>query len=120
VPEVSHTYYLSFYEVMSAVCLVPQLWMFHQDKRVPPLLANFVILFAVHKLLVLCFWAAYPWVKGRSPANRGVQVVFDTLSLLILSDFLYFWARSKFYGYSDVVLDIEMPLSNLSEECALG
>lgn len=100
-------YYLSFYEVLSAVALIPQLWMFHHDKRVPPTLANFVIFVAAHQVLVLTFWACFPWVSGITPINRNIQMVFDGCSLLILSDFLYYWARSKWYGYDEVVLDLE-------------
>jgi len=104
-----HPYYLSFYESMSALALVPQLWMFHQDKVVPPLLSNFVVLVAAHKSLVLLFWTAYPSLKGGvAPPNREVQLVFELVNLVILSDFLYYWFRSKLYGYEDVILDLEM------------
>lgn len=117
----SHSYYLSFYETLAALCLIPQLWMFHQDKRVPPLLANFVVFFALHKMLVLVFWAAFPIIKGTTPPNRTIQMIFDMLSLVILLDFLYYWAMSKLRGYADVVLDFEMiPLPEFSTECALG
>merc|ERR1712039_534134 len=112
-PDTFGGYYMSLYEACAALCLVPQLWMFHQDKRVPPLLANFVIFFAFHKLLVLTFWGCYPYVNGDAPPNRSVQMAFDALSLLILSDFLYYWARSKLHGYDEVILDTEIPLSNL-------
>merc|ERR1711904_25486 len=32
------------------------------------------------------------------PANRGIQISSETLNLLILSDFLYYWAKSKMLG----------------------
>jgi hypothetical protein len=79
--------------------------MFHLDKRVPSVLANFVLIFALHKLLVLVFWAAYPFLKGDYPANRNIQMAFDAMSLLILADFLYYWAKSTIRGYPDVVFD---------------
>mmetsp|Transcript_7616 Transcript_7616/g.8528 ORF Transcript_7616/g.8528 Transcript_7616/m.8528 type:complete len:115 (+) Transcript_7616:84-428(+) len=44
------SYFCCYYEAMGAVALIPQLWMFHQDKRVSPLLANFVVLTAMHRL----------------------------------------------------------------------
>lgn len=123
-PDTFGGYYMSFYETTAALCLIPQLWMFHQDKRVPPLLANFVIFFAMHKVLVLIFWASYPWVNGTVPPNRNVQMAFDFLSVLILSDFLYYWARSKLHGYDEVILDTEIPLSSFSslqhDEAYLG
>lgn len=98
-------YFCCFYEAMSAVALIPQLWMFNKDKRVPSLLATFVVLVAVGRVCTLAFWWSYtlvhPW---RSPANRGIQMSFETLNLLILSDFLYYWGRSKWLGQKDVVL----------------
>jgi hypothetical protein len=98
-------YYLSFYEMLAALCLLPQVWMFHLDKRVPSVLANFVLFFALHKLLVLVFWAAYPFLKGDYPTNRTIQMAFVAMSLLIQADFLYYWTRSAMRGYLDVVLD---------------
>merc|ERR1739848_211950 len=50
------SYFTCFYEVMSGVALIPQLWMFHQDKRVSPPLANFVVLTALNRLCTLTFW----------------------------------------------------------------
>lgn len=115
-------YYLSFYEMLGALCLLPQLWMFHLDKRVPSVLANFVLFFALHKVLVLVFWIAYPFLTSNAPANRTIQIAFDAMSLLILADFLYYWAKSKMKGYPDVVLDDGIALVELirTEECGLG
>eukprot|EP00927_Polykrikos_kofoidii_P054710 TRINITY_DN49096_c0_g1_i1.p1 TRINITY_DN49096_c0_g1~~TRINITY_DN49096_c0_g1_i1.p1 ORF type:complete len:288 (-),score=43.35 TRINITY_DN49096_c0_g1_i1:239-1102(-) len=104
------SYYMSMYEVMAAVCLLPQLWMFHQDKRVPPLLANFVIWLALHKFLVLTFWVTYPHLVGSAPSNRNLQIGFDSMSLLILADFLYYWAWSKLHGLDEVIIGGEIEL----------
>jgi len=99
------SYFCCFYEVTGAVALVPQLWMFHQDKRVSPLLANFVVFTALNRLLTLSFWVCYPWVYiYRYPDNRGIQMASETLNILILSDFLFYWVRSKLRG--DVVVII--------------
>merc|ERR1740129_1747488 len=99
------SYFCCFYEAMSAVALIPQLWMFHQDKRVQPLLANFVVLTAMSRLCTLGFWIAYPWVYHWSyPDNRGIQMASETLNILILSDFLYYWVRAKLRGESEVTI----------------
>jgi len=99
------TYFCCFYEVMSAIALVPQLWMFQQDKRVSPPLANFVVLTAVNRMCTLCFWALYPMVNfWRYPDNRTTQMVVEFLNLLILGDFLYYWVRAKMRGESDVII----------------
>lgn len=99
------SYFCCFYEVMGAVALIPQLWMFHQDKRVSPLLANFVVLTAVNRLCTLTFWVCYPWLNyWRYPDNRGIQMLSETLNILILSDFLFYWVRAKLRGDKEIVL----------------
>merc|ERR1711879_1123147 len=99
------SYFCCFYEAMSAVALIPQLWMFHQDKRVQPLLANFVVLTAMSRVCTLNFWIAYPWVYHWSyPDNRGIQMTSGVLNILILSDFLFYWVRAKLRGQSEVVI----------------
>lgn len=99
------SYFCCYYEAMGAVALIPQLWMFHQDKRVSPLLSYFVVLTALNRFFTLCFWICYPHVfLWRYPDNRGVQMVSETLNLLILSDFLFYWARSKIRGDEEVII----------------
>lgn len=101
----AYSYFTCFYEAMSAVALIPQLWMFNKDKRVPSLLATFVVLIAIGRLCTLAFWWSYPYVYiWRSPANRGIQMSSETVNLLILSDFLYYWGKAKVLGQKDVVL----------------
>eukprot|EP00434_Breviolum_minutum_P007436 symbB.v1.2.006560.t1/scaffold391.1/size216359/15 len=99
------SYFCCYYEAMGAVALIPQLWMFHQDKRVSPLLANFVVLTAMHRIFTLAFWISYPRIfVWRYPDNRGIQMASETVNLLILSDFLFYWARSKLRGDSEVII----------------
>ncbi|CAJ1338436.1 unnamed protein product [Effrenium voratum] len=99
------SYFCCYYEALGAMALIPQLWMFHQDKRVSPLLANFVVLTALHRVFTLSFWIAYPRVfVWRYPDNRGIQMASETLNLLILSDFLFYWVRSKIRGDSEIIL----------------
>jgi len=101
------SYFCCFYEVMTAVALVPQLWMFHQDKRVSPLLAQFVVCTAINRLCTLTFWTSYPWIwVYRYPDNRGIQMASECLNLLILSDFLFYWVRSKLRGDSEIILSM--------------
>jgi len=98
-------YFCCFYEVLTAFALLPQLWMFYQDKRVSSLLANFVVFTALNRCCTLCFWVSYPWVyTNRYPDNRWNQIAAEVLNLLILSDFLYFWAKAKWKGQSVVVI----------------
>jgi len=99
------SYFCCYYEVMGAVALIPQLMMFQKDKRVSPLLANLVVLTAAHRLCTLMFWITYPKVYvSRYPDNRGIQMASESLNLLILSDFLFYWARSKVRGDTEIVL----------------
>lgn len=104
------SYFCCYYEAMGAVALIPQLWMFHQDKRVSPLLSYFVVLTAMNRLCTLCFWIFYPQVfYWRYPDNRGIQMVSETLNLLILSDFLFYWIRSKVRGDTEVIIGDGFP-----------
>lgn len=105
------SYFCCYYEAMGAVALIPQLWMFQKDRRVSPLLAYFVVLTALNRLCTLCFWISYPRVfYWRYPDNRGIQMASETLNLLILSDFLFYWIRSKLRGDSEIILGDGMPV----------
>jgi hypothetical protein len=104
-----HTFAVSFfccyYEALCAVALLPQLWMFQQDRVVSPQLANFVALTAANRLFTLVFWLAYPYVFwNRYPDNRGVQMASEVLNLLILSDFLYYFIRARMKGQKVIVI----------------
>jgi len=98
------TFYLCCCEVLSTVGLLPQLFMFHRDKRVSPLLSNFVVFTACNRIIMLTFWAAVPWLSTLSISNRPVQIVSECFNLLILSDFMYYWVRSKVRGEKEIVL----------------
>merc|ERR1712226_1447856 len=97
--------YCCVYEAMSAVALIPQLWMFHKDKRVPSLLATFVVLVAAGRLCTFLFWWLYPWVyRWNVPTNRSIQMCLEIGNLVILSDFFYYWVRAKLRGQDEVIL----------------
>eukprot|EP00929_Paragymnodinium_shiwhaense_P040415 TRINITY_DN21106_c0_g1_i1.p1 TRINITY_DN21106_c0_g1~~TRINITY_DN21106_c0_g1_i1.p1 ORF type:complete len:263 (+),score=43.64 TRINITY_DN21106_c0_g1_i1:112-900(+) len=92
-------YYCCIYEALCMVALIPQLWMFHQDKLVNQLLGTFVVMVALNRLCTLAFWVTYTWVNPWSaPANRGIQIFTELLNLAVLADFLYYWARAKLRG----------------------
>eukprot|EP00927_Polykrikos_kofoidii_P062473 TRINITY_DN57289_c0_g1_i1.p1 TRINITY_DN57289_c0_g1~~TRINITY_DN57289_c0_g1_i1.p1 ORF type:complete len:266 (-),score=29.65 TRINITY_DN57289_c0_g1_i1:284-1081(-) len=97
-------FYCIFGEVLAAVALLPQLWMFHTDKRVSRPLANFVVLTAMSRLFTIGFWVFYPTVHGFSPANRNVRMSIEAVNMVILADFLFYWLRSKLRGDSEVIL----------------
>lgn len=99
------SYFCCYYEVLCAVALLPQLWMLHQDKRVSPLLANFVVLSAMTRACTFTFWVAYPHIYiFRSPHNRGIQMAVEALNILILSDFLFYWVRSLVRGDREIII----------------
>lgn len=101
------TSYTCFSEALSAVALLPQLWMFQHDKRVDSQLASFVVMVAFNRLCTLCFWTFLPFLVVHSwavPSNRPIQMVLEVLNLLILADFLYYWARAKMRGEKDIIL----------------
>lgn len=99
------SYFCCFYEAMAALALIPQLWMFQKDKVVQPVMANFVVLTAISRFCTLLFWVFYPRVMFWTyPDNRGVQMASESLNILILSDFLYHWVRSKLRGEKEIYL----------------
>lgn len=99
------SYFCCFYEALLAVSLLPQLWMFQQDRVVSPQLANFVALLAVSRLCTLIFWVAYPYINwNRYPDNRGVQMASELLNLAILSDFLYYFIKARMQGQNVVII----------------
>ena len=103
------SYFCCYYEALCAVALLPQLWMFQQDRVVSPQLANFVALTAANRFFTLIFWFSYPYVYwNRYPDNRGVQMTSEVLNLIILSDFLYYFIRARMKGQQIVVIPAAM------------
>jgi len=105
----AYSNYTCFNEAMSAVALLPQLWMFQHDKRVDSQLASFVVMIAVNRFCTLLFWTGLPILVSRwaVPTNRPIQMALEVLNLIILSDFLYYWARAKFRGDKEIVLSVD-------------
>lgn len=99
--------YTCFTEALSAVALLPQLWMFRSDKRVDGNLATFVVAVAVNRLCTLLFWTFLPFLVVHTwavPTNRPIQMKLELVNLLILADFLYYWVRAKMRGDQEVTL----------------
>lgn len=93
------SYFACFYEVLGAVALFPQLWMFQKTRVASAQLANFVAMMALNRICTLGFWIVYPWIfHWRYPDNRGIQMASEVINLLIISDFLYYYARAKLRG----------------------
>lgn len=105
------SYFRCYYEVISSVALLPQLWMFQKDKRVPKPLALFVVLTAAARFLTFMFWFFYPMVHPNKPLppNRGVQMFSEAFNILILSDFLFYWARSMVRGDREIIIGDGVP-----------
>ena len=97
------SFFTCFYEVLGAVALFPQLWMFQKTRVASPQLANFVAMIALNRLCTLTFWIVYPWIfQWRYPDNRGIQMASEVLNLVIISDFLYYYLKAKYRGESSV------------------
>ena len=93
------SYFACVYEVLGAISLLPQLWMFQKDRVASPQLANFVVLMAINRLCTLGFWTVYPWIyHWRYPDNRGIQMLSEVINLLIISDFLFYYVKAKIRG----------------------
>merc|ERR1719454_1709314 len=99
-----------FNEALSAVALLPQLWMFRSDKRVDQNLATFVVAVAMSRVCTLLFWTLLPYFlvqKWAVLANRPMQIKLEILNLLVLSDFLYYWVRAKIRGDKEVSFGVD-------------
>mmetsp|Transcript_66207 Transcript_66207/g.175408 ORF Transcript_66207/g.175408 Transcript_66207/m.175408 type:complete len:264 (-) Transcript_66207:475-1266(-) len=87
------------YEAMCVLSLLPQLWMFHQDKWVSQLLGRFVVMVAVSRACTGMFWLSYPWIVPYGvPLNRTTQLCTEALNILVLADFLFYFIRSTLRG----------------------
>lgn len=94
------SYTTASYEAICTLALIPQLWMFHKDKWVSQTLGWFVAFFAAGRMCTFTFWLCLPLVldSWRVPPNRTIQLVCEVGNLLVLSDFMFYWARSKLRG----------------------
>jgi len=93
------------YEVMTAIALLPQLWMFWTDKKVSSALANFVALTALNRFFTLSFWVLIPWAfPWATPSNRTNQMISEAGNLLILADFMYYYIQARLQGKTEIVL----------------
>lgn len=98
------TYYFCLLEVLAAVSLLPQLFMFHKDKVVSPLLGKFVLCCAATRFFMLIFWCLLPYFHRINARNRWIQISTETFNVMILSDFLYYWVRSTVKGEEEIRL----------------
>ena len=105
------SYFACVYEVLGAISLLPQLYMFQKDRVASPQLANFVVLIALNRLCTLGFWIVYPWVYyWRYPDNRGIQMLSEFINILIISDFLFYYVRAKIRGEGFVRIPVREEL----------
>lgn len=102
---------ICWYEVLTALAILPQMWMFRKGRSVPTALAHYVVLSVLARAVLLLFWMYYPRAHNwRYPDNRGVQMAAEALNILILSDFLYCYVKSYRGGFQSGMLPVEIPL----------
>jgi len=103
-------YSMSFADVLGAMALLPQMWMFHKEKRAPIHLATMVLLVVGSRMCIISTVILRPFVYGRtlSLSNVVQQLSSETMFILIFADFLYFFARSKARGDKDIILELDV------------
>eukprot|EP00440_Ansanella_granifera_P076915 gb/GFBE01083468.1/.p1 GENE.gb/GFBE01083468.1/~~gb/GFBE01083468.1/.p1 ORF type:complete len:253 (+),score=50.85 gb/GFBE01083468.1/:1-759(+) len=87
-----------FGDCLGAVALIPQLWMFHKTRRAPRLLSLVVVSVALARC---CMVSTFLLARRKHLLNAvGSEMTY----LLIVADFVYYWARSTIKGQKEVIL----------------
>lgn len=102
-------YISCFTDVLGAMALLPQIWMFHKEKRAPAHLATLVLLIVSARMCIVQHIILRAIVYGRTVFLTNVMQLLsrETMFILIFADFLYFFARSKARGEKDIILEID-------------
>jgi hypothetical protein len=102
-------YSSSFCDVLGAMALLPQIWMFHKEKRAPSHLATTVLLVVGSRMCIISHIIVRPLVYGRTLIlSMFVQhLCSETMFILIFADFLFFFARSKARGDKEIILEMD-------------
>ncbi|CAD7951537.1 unnamed protein product [Amoebophrya sp. A120] len=85
----------SICEIVQIMSVLPQLLMLYKTKKIPVLLGDFLMFQGIAKFCTLTFWLLFPTVNGWSPHNHNMATATEFFNLLILSDFIYFYIKSK-------------------------
>jgi len=103
--DFTSAFFCSYYEILGFFALLPQLWMFQKDKIVSQQLGNFVGFTALNRCFTFLFWILFPLVFPRRQLdNRMVQMLSEVLNIAILSDFLFYYIRSKVRGDKEIII----------------
>jgi len=100
--------YECFDDALLAVALLPQLYMFYnkRPRKVSGILGNFIIFLLMARLCALTYWLTYPLFKRGAIPSRGLHIATESLNILILIDFLYYYLVAKAKGMADISLPI--------------
>mmetsp|Transcript_22163 Transcript_22163/g.55883 ORF Transcript_22163/g.55883 Transcript_22163/m.55883 type:complete len:386 (-) Transcript_22163:44-1201(-) len=98
----------SICEVIQVMSVLPQLLMLYKTRRIPALLGDFLMFQGVAKGCTLLFWVLFPSVNGWSPHNHNMATLTEFFNLLVLSDFIYFYIKSRAISRRDSTKDFVM------------
>jgi len=101
------TFLWCFYDTLCAGAMLPQFWMFHQEKVVTQLLASFVVMIALSRVCCVVFVLGCISFLRYTHVNFHSQLCVEALNLLLFVDFLFFCARAKFRGETRITLLVE-------------
>ncbi|KAF8821828.1 hypothetical protein IE077_001500 [Cardiosporidium cionae] len=101
---------LSFLECFNdsiiAIALLPQLHMFYSSnhRAIKGLLGRFVICLLLARIFSFVYWLLYPSFYSIFPTGRGIHLLTDSLNVLILADFTYYFIKAKLQRMEDIDL----------------
>lgn len=95
-------------DMLMALALIPQLHMFwsSRSRRVSGLLGRFVVCLLLAKIASLIYWLSDVLFHGAYVPGRGIHILTETLNIVILLDFAYYYVVSKRKGLYDVTLPV--------------
>jgi len=102
------SYFECFDDVLAALALLPQLFMFYskRPRRVSQLLGRFVIFLLLARVCSFAFWLTDPLFRIKTIPGRGVHLVSELMNVAILSNFTYYYFTASYKGLKDINLPL--------------
>ncbi|KAJ1607465.1 hypothetical protein OJ253_2345 [Cryptosporidium canis] len=100
------SFWESYMDSLLSLALLPQIYMFYNKKprKVSSLLAHFVAFILLARLLMLLYWIVYPLFKYSVVPGRRLHIFSESLNVIFLSHFMYYFLRSKLLGENYIFL----------------
>ncbi|KAF7456423.1 ER lumen protein retaining receptor [Cryptosporidium felis] len=96
----------SYMDSLLTIALLPQVFMFYnkRPRKVSSLLAHFVVFILLARSLMLLYWILYPLFREIVIPGRRLHIFSESLNVLFLSQFLFYFIKSKLLGEKSIFL----------------